>query len=193
MRWSGAEKLCFFVRARTHLSATRIADCGGGTYLPSVWSWLALWAVSFALMNLYVGKIAVDEAIFAALGSAVTATASKIVLQKRIAPLRTQWRHFAQLWRVPKYVVVGTWEICAVLAKALLSRTPAPSLVHAVPFEAGGDDDESAFRRALAIAWTTATPNFVIIGIDRRRGLLVYHQVRKSKIPDMTKRLGARP
>jgi hypothetical protein len=62
-----------------------------------------------------------------------------------------------------------------------------------VPFEAGGDDEASAFRRALAIAWTTATPNFVIVGVDRRRGLLVYHQVRKSGIPEMTKKLGARP
>ena len=156
-------------------------------------SWLALWSLSFVLMLLYAGKLAPDEALFAAIGSVVTATASKTVLEKRIAPLRTEWRAVAQVFRLPKYVVSGTWEICAVLARQLLLRKPAGSLFFSVPFEVGGDDDESAFRRALAIAFTTATPNFVILGIDRERGLLVYHQIKLSGIPEMTKKLGARP
>jgi multisubunit Na+/H+ antiporter MnhE subunit len=158
-----------------------------------VLSWLLLWALSFALMLLYVGKIAPDEILFAAAGSTVSATASRIVLEKHVAPLRAQWRAAAQIWRVPKYIVVGTWEIVAVLAKQIFLGKPAESLFFGVPFEVGGDDDESSFRRALAIAYTTATPNFVIVGIDRDRGLLVYHQIKASEIPEMTKRLGARP
>ncbi|TMA33768.1 MAG: hypothetical protein E6J88_00480 [Deltaproteobacteria bacterium] len=67
----------------------------------------------------------------------------------------------------------------------------AESLFFSVPFDAGGDDDESAFRRALAVAYTSATPNSVVIGIDRKRGLLIYHQLRKSRIAEMTRRLGA--
>jgi hypothetical protein len=144
-------------------------------------------------MLLYVGKIAGDEILYAAIGAAVTATASRIVLQNRITPLRSEWRAFGQVWRVPKYVVTGTWEICAVLARDILLRDRAPSLMYAVRFEDGGDDDKASFRRALAVAWTTATPNFVVVGIDRERGLLIYHQIRVSGIPEMTKRLGARP
>jgi hypothetical protein len=144
-------------------------------------------------MLLYVGKIAPDELLFAAAGSAVSATASTIVLEKHIAPLRAQWQALAQIWRVPKSIVTGTWEILAVLARQIFLGKPAESLFFGVPFEVGGDDDESSFRRALAIAYTNATPNFVIVGIDRERGLLVYHQVRAGRIPEMTKRLGARP
>ena len=144
-------------------------------------------------MLLYVGKIAADELIIAAVGSIVTATASRIVLATHVAPLRAQWRAVAQIWRLPKYVVTGTWEVLAVLARQVLLRKPAESLFHAVPFEVGADDDESAMRRALAIAYTTATPNFVVVGIDREKALLVYHQIRHSPIPEMTKRLGARP
>lgn len=158
-----------------------------------MFAWLLLWALSFALMMLYVGKIAPDEALFAALGSAVAATASKIVLEKRLAPLRAQWRCLAQIWRLPKYLVSGTWEVLLVLARQIFLRRLADSLTYGVAFEAGGDDDESAFRRALAIAYTTATPNFVIVGVDRERGLLVYHQIKKGPIPEMTRRLGAKP
>jgi multisubunit Na+/H+ antiporter MnhE subunit len=155
--------------------------------------WLVLCAASFVLMLLYAGKIAADELIVAALGSVVTATASRIVLATHIAPLAAQWRAVAQIWRLPKYVVTGTWEVLAVLARQMFLRRPAESLFHAVPFDVGADDDESAMRRALAVAYTTATPNFVVVGIDREKGLLVYHQIRHSPIPEMTKRLGARP
>ncbi|HEY5676173.1 MAG TPA: hypothetical protein VIR81_05290 [Myxococcales bacterium] len=156
-------------------------------------AWFLLWSLSFALMMLYAGKIAADEALFAAIGSAISASASKMVLQKRLAPLGGEWRCVAQIWRLPRYVVSGTWEVLAVLASQIFLRKPAPSLLYGVRFEAGGDDDRSALRRALAIAYTTATPNFVILGVDRERGLLVVHQIRKGPIPGMTVELGAKP
>lgn len=156
-------------------------------------SWIVLWAASFGLMLLYVGKIAADELIVAAAGSAVVATASRVVLATQIAPLAAEWRAVAQIWRLPKYLVTGTWEVLAVLARQIFLREPAESLYHAVSFDVGADDEQSAMRRALAIAYTTATPNFVILGIDREKGLLIYHQIRHSKIPEMTKKLGARP
>jgi len=163
------------------------------TYLRRVLAWFLLWSLSFALMMLYAGKIAPDEALFAAIGSTISASASKIVLQNRLAPLRGEWRCVAQIWRLPRYIVTGTWEVLAVLARQVFLRKPAPSLRYGVRFDTGGDDDESAFRRALAIAYTTATPNFVILGVDRERGLLVYHQIEKGPIPEMTVRLGAKP
>jgi multisubunit Na+/H+ antiporter MnhE subunit len=175
-------------------AATRIAGSRRRTYLSRVvLPWLLLWATSFVLMLLYVGKIATDELIAAAAGSAVAATASRIVLATHVAPLAAQWRAVAQIWRLPKYVVTGTWEVLAVLARQMFLRRPAQSLFHAIPFDVGANDDESAMRRALAIAYTTATPNFVVVGIDREKGLLVYHQIQHSPIPEMTKRLGARP
>ena len=163
------------------------------TTCASVLAWIFLWAACFALWHLYVGKIAPDEALYAALGCAATVFASRIVLQNHVAPLKTQWRAIAQIFRLPEYVVTGTWEILAVLGRQIFLRKPAQSLFHSVPFENCGDDDESAFRRALAIAYTTATPNFVVVGIDRKKKLLLYHQIQLSRIPEMTKRLGARP
>jgi hypothetical protein len=183
----------WFVGTATFSGPLRIAGAGRHTYLGVVLSWLGLWALSLVLILLYVGKVAFDEVIFAALGSIATATGSKLVLETHIAPLKAQWRAAAQAWRLPKYVVTGTWDILAVLGRQIFLRKPAESLFYGVRFDVGGDDDESAFRRALAIAYTTATPNFVIVGIDRERGLLIYHQIERSRIPEMTKKLGAAP
>jgi hypothetical protein len=158
-----------------------------------VLAWLLLWTLSFALMMLYAGKIAPDEALFAAIGGVVSATASKIVLQKRLTPLRGEFRRAAQIWRLPGSIVNGTWEVLAVLGRQIFLGKPPPSLLRAVPFDAGGDDDASALRRALAIGYPTATPDFVILGVDRRRGLLVYHRLKEGPIPELMRKLGARP
>lgn len=156
-------------------------------------SWLALWTLSFVLMQLYVGKIAVDEAIFAAVGSIVTATASMVVLKSRIAPVRAGWRSVLQIWRLPGEIATDTWGAVSVLARHVFLGKPAESLVYAIPFEMGGDDDKSAFRRALAVACATASPMFVVVGLDREHSLLVYHLLRNGKVSRLTRSLGARP
>ncbi|MCA1827947.1 MAG: Na+/H+ antiporter subunit E [Myxococcales bacterium] len=154
--------------------------------------WLVQFTIAFVLWFLYVGKLQPDEAVFGVVASAIAAFASRIVLEKDIAPLRAEWRAVAQIWRMPKYMVVGGWEIVAVLLKQIFLRKPAESLFYSVPFDTGGDSDEDAFRRALAVGYTTATPNFVIVGIDHAHRRLVYHQIQKSDVPEMTRRLGAK-
>jgi hypothetical protein len=61
-----------------------------------------------------------------------------------------------------------------------------------VPFDSGGDDPESAARRALAIMYTTIPPNFVVVGIDRKKNLMLVHQVSPTPTPLIAKRLGAK-
>lgn len=160
--------------------------------MPFVLPWLCLWAFFLLLWHVFEGKFALDVLLYGVVACTITLLAARVVLKERLSPLRTQFRFLAQAWRMPKLIVVGTWEVVAVLARQIFLRKPAESLLFSVPFDAGDDDEDSAFRRALAIGYTTATPNFVIIGIDREKGLLVYHQIQKSEVPEMTKRLGAK-
>jgi multisubunit Na+/H+ antiporter MnhE subunit len=154
--------------------------------------WIFVWAFFLLLWHVFEGRFAPDILLYGIVACSITLFAARIVLQERLTPLRTQFRFLAQAWRLPKLIVTGAWEVVAVLARQIFLRKPADSLLYSVPFDAGADDEDSAFRRALAIGYTTATPNFVIIGIDREKGLLVYHQIRKSPVPEMTKRLGAK-
>src|SRR2546422_509849 len=123
------------------------------------------WAVSFALSSgawiLFVGKIGWNELLAGGTASALAATAAHIVWAQHVAGFRGNLGWLLQMWRLPIYAVTGTGEIFAVLFRQLLGGKPAASLILAVPFDIGGDDDESAARRALAIAYTTSTPNFI--------------------------------
>jgi len=148
------------------------------------------WVVYALLWLLFVGATSWPELAAGAAAAAIATYATKVVELRKFAQVAPRLGPFAQAWRLPKYVVVGTWELAKVLARRLLGR-PAASLVIATPYVANGDDDASATMRALATTYTTITPNFVVIDIDRRRGLLFFHQVSESDTPEMTLRLGA--
>lgn len=155
--------------------------------------WAVSLVLSFGAWILFVGKIGWNELLAGGIASALAATAAHIVWAQHVAGFRGNLGWLLQMWRLPIYAVTGTGEIFAVLFRQLLGGKPAPSLILAVPFDTGGDDDESAARRALAIAYTTSTPNFIVIGIDMKRGHLVYHQIERSPILQVTRELGARP
>jgi multisubunit Na+/H+ antiporter MnhE subunit len=155
------------------------------------------WAVHFVVLLgawfLFVGKIEWSELIVGTVGAAVAASAAQIVWSQHMAAFRDNAGWVLQMWRLPKYMITGSWEIFEVLFRQLFGGKRAESLMLAVAYEAIGDDDASAARRALAVAYTTSTPNFIVVGVDRKRGHLVFHQIKRSPILQVTKNLGARP
>jgi hypothetical protein len=94
--------------------------------------------------------------------------------------------------RLPKGVVLGSWQLLYALALQIFTKQGAGSLLRAVPFNVGDDDPKSTARRVLAVVYTTATPNSVVLGIDKKNQSMLYHQVLSSPISQMTKDLGAR-
>ena len=95
------------------------------------------------------------------------------------------------LWRVPWYVVSSLWEIVAVLFRDLLGIERAPSLYRVCGFRSSKEDPLLVTRSALATAYTSVAPNFIIIGVDYTQSRMLFHQIRSSKVPIMTKQLGA--
>ncbi len=108
-----------------------------------------------------------------------------------LTKFRWSWRQIVEAWRIPWYAVSGTWEILQGIRKQLFTKTGAPSRLAAVRFKAGTDDAASAGRRGLAVLYTTMTPNFIVIGIIREQGLLVYHQIIPGEVLAITRNLGA--
>jgi len=148
--------------------------------------------LSFVSWYLFVGRLGTDELWGAIPGSALAALATYVVLEQRVVWFR-DGRDLLEAWRLPGYMVTGTWEIFQVLFAQLLARKPAPSLILQVPYEDVGDNPRESARRALAVTYTTSTPNFIVLGIDREKGMLVFHQIKRGPVLEVTKRLGAKP
>ena len=152
--------------------------------------WLLYWAASFCTWLLFVNTTRRNELWMAAATSVVAATAAEIVREQPFAEFRPRLVWLLQFWREPWYIVEG----CAAIFKVVLKHLfhPEPSILREVVFDSGGSDPASAARRALAIIYTTTPPNFVVLGIDLDKKVMLIHQVSETETPRMVRNLGAR-
>lgn len=155
--------------------------------------WPLVWLIHLALYLLYVAQINTQELCFGC-GAAAVATIAMAVFQSvGIVEFFPTPKYLLEAWRIPWYMVEGTWEILQAQATQIFTRDGAQSILFAVGFEIGGEDPRSCARRALAVTYTTMTPNFVVVGLDNRNELMLYHQIKKGPVLQMTKNLGAQP
>ena len=151
----------------------------------------ATYAALFGLWLLFTSQVTKPE-VCIGLGAAAVGTVGAMLFEAvGLIKFNPRLRDWMQGWRIPWYMLEGTWELLQALCKQLFTKDGTPSIVYAVPFDVGGDDSVSAGRRALAITYTTLTPNFVVVGIVAEQRLLVYHQVIPGPVLEMTKKLGA--
>lgn len=107
-------------------------------------------------------------------------------------PFRPSPRDLLQGWRLPWNAITDSVTISLTLLRSLWGRGPAP-LYRAVPFRAGSEHNpRDTARRVLAVAYTSVTPNSVVVGVDMHRSLLLYHQIECNPTPVLTRNLGAR-
>lgn len=152
--------------------------------------WLLYWTASFCIWLLLVNTTKPHELWMAAIGASFAASAAEVVRAQRLALFHPRISWLAAAWREPWYIVEGCSSIFYAFIKHFFR--PEPSVLRNVVFDPGGDDPASAARRALAVAFTTMPPNFVVLGIDIEHRVMLVHQVSESETPKMTRTLGAR-
>lgn len=154
----------------------------------------ALGVLWFGAWLLLVEKFDPPELVAGAICALIAAIASELAWGTHLNQFTGNVRALVQAYHMPWLMLQGTVEIFKVLFRHLFTSKKAESLMLAVDFDAGeADDPNDAMRRALAIGYTTMTPNFVVIGIDQDKGRMLYHQIARSEVPKMTRNLGAKP
>jgi hypothetical protein len=154
-------------------------------------SWFITFIVLFGVYLLYVSTLVKIELVAGIVCTIVATVASAIFCAVGIVHFSVTIRQLLEAWRLPGYAVQGSWEVFKALGRQLFTRRGADSLIRAVPFEVGDNEAPSAGRRALAVLYTTATPNFIVLGIAHKQALLLYHQVLPGPVLQMTINLGA--
>jgi hypothetical protein len=134
----------------------------------------------------------IDEMIVGA--ASVLASGAFLFVVHRSSTLHTDFRlaDMAKGWRIPWYVISDIFVIILVLFKDLFGIEKAKSLYRVSGFQTGKEDPTLAARRVLAIAYTSASPNSIVLGIDYTCSRMLFHQLRRTRLPQMTDDLGAK-
>ena len=141
----------------------------------------------------FVGTFSLHELLIGVLGALLATAGLSIINRHYPARFHPRLTELLSLWRLPGYLVSDTWKILALRDKDLRSIQTANSLFLVVPFRAGKKDDPRATaRRALAVIYSTITPNTVVLGVNTNDQNLLLHQLIPGPISKMTKNLGAR-
>ncbi len=154
-----------------------------------------IWVLVIASMAgewiLLVAGIRSHEMIVGAICIAAIAAALRIIHRSHRLHLQIHFADAAAAWRIPWYIVTGVYEITAVLLKDLFAGKRAGSYYRVANFRIRGKSPRLVARQVFATVYTTAAPNFIVIGIASEQQRMLFHQLERSNIPKMTKKLGA--
>lgn len=137
-----------------------------------------------------VASFSAHELIIGIPATALSVAFCLFVVHKLELRFRPSLADLAEIWRLPWYVTVDVAQVVWVLLQDLAGKR-APSLFRATPWRVNEDSGRGTARRVLAIAYTTVSPNLIVVGIDCEHGQLLFHQLVASKVPVMTRNLGA--
>lgn len=140
---------------------------------------------------LFVGSLHLHEMLVGLVVVALSTSFCARIYRSEKLPFAPRLRDLAQAWRIPHDIVRDTGILLSVLFRDLFLGEPAASLYRVCGFQASRRDPVIVAREALATAYTTMSPNMIVIGIDCTQGHLLFHQIRRDEVPQLARNLGA--
>ena len=141
---------------------------------------------------MFTGSGSEHELIVGAGASLATVLFSFFVCRLSGQTLVLRPKDLLQMWRMPWYIISGVYEIAIIACKDLVGASKTKSLYRVCGFDTSKHDGLRQARTVLAVAYTTAAPNFIVVGVDAAQSRMLFHQLERSTVPKMTQTLGAK-
>jgi multisubunit Na+/H+ antiporter MnhE subunit len=147
-----------------------------------------LWAFFILLWLLFVCQLNVKEVLAGSLAAVLafiplwlSHRAERIVFQPEL-------RWLLEVRHLPMEIIRGCGILLRQLGRALLGK-PSESTFLVAPFHCATDKHRRTAQRALAITLTTVPPNSLVVGIDTETELILFHQLKKTPVPAVIRRI----
>ncbi len=145
----------------------------------------------FLLWLLLTGSGKASELILGVVTTLCAAVVLASLLNTRKLVVHLQLRDLALCWRVPGDILRDCYLVTKVLCKDLAGVERAGSFYRACGFQSGKRNPLRLGRGALAVMYSTMSPNMLVIGIDPDQSLMIFHQLQREVVPEVARRLGA--
>lgn len=155
----------------------------------AAWS-IVVVALAFLAWMAFIGDLSAQDMALGAACALFCGAASLLTWRAMGLSIAFDLRDLLQLWRLPWIALHDAWSITCALGGDLLHLQAAGSHFRAVPFHEQRNR-RGRLRHVLAVAYTSVTPNSIVIGIDTEQKLLLFHQIVPAKVSAVTRRLGA--
>jgi hypothetical protein len=143
-------------------------------------AWFLGWCFAAAFYLLLIDTTDLPELIVGAAAAALAATGLELTREQRIVgeSFRSGW--LLRLHRPLLKVPADVWWVSVMALRALAHREASLGRFRAVRFSCSEDVRHESGRQALAETLGSFAPNTIIVGIDRKRELILAHQLRPS-------------
>ncbi len=149
---------------------------------------------SYVLWIMFVGTFSTHELMVGVVATVLAVVGMCVIDVQYPARFSPKLAELLSLWRLPWYLVSGTFSVLKIAMTDLVRTDKAESLFLIVPFNAGAKEGARAVaRRVLAVVYSTMTPETIVLGININTKQMLYHELKRSPLPEMTRDLGARP
>jgi multisubunit Na+/H+ antiporter MnhE subunit len=145
--------------------------------LRSAPSFAAWWVLSMVLWLLFTSTVSPSDAGLGMCASLLAAVAGVAAQSRGAFGFRPRLRMVRRAWSLPIRVATETAVVFAALVRHATGRKRVRGTWAAIPFESGGEDPESAARRALTTIASSISPNSLVVGLDREEGVILVHQL----------------
>lgn len=138
---------------------------------------IAWWTIFFGLYLLFASKLAGSEVVVGFAAAALAATGATLTSRAARQRFRARVRWLLLLGRLPGRILTDCGMVGLALWRRLARRKTVKGKFRTIPFDPGGQDALSTVRRALVTAGISLAPNTYVVAIDRRRRVLLVHQL----------------
>lgn len=149
--------------------------------------------LAYLLWIVFVGTFSLHELVIGIIAAVLAVTGMVVVTLQYPGRFSPRLSEVLLFWRLPGAIVAGTWSITMIALKDFTGTKRADSLFRQVPFDAGREEDpHAAARRALAVLYATTTPPTIVLGVNTNDQTLLFHEMKRSPVSQLLKKLGAR-
>ncbi len=141
-------------------------------------AWASGGALAGAFYLLLIDTLALPELAVLAVAAVLSATGLEFARERLAGGKGIELRWLARLHRPLVRVPGDVVHVVRQILVALVRRERSLGAFRAVPFAPA--EGRRASAHALAEALGSLAPNTIVVGVDRERGLLLAHQLRRS-------------
>ncbi len=114
----------------------------------------------------FVGSVHLHEMMLGAVVVALSTAFCWLIFKSQTLPFDVRGRDLLQVWRVPGEIVKDSISLIAALLRDLFGGERIGSFYRVCGFKSSKRDPILVGRSALAVMYSTMSPNMIVIGID---------------------------